>query len=407
MKALAEFAQALRGTIRFRRRSFFMMSGIAVGIASLAMLDSVGENTRRETMKRVKNMLGTFDTVIVRPGGGRTRGMVSLANVEPVLKFSDAQAIAAELAGIKQVGQLQNAFDVEVSYRAQELTPAVFGVSANWLELRGDAVEQGAFWSVEQEQSLARVAVLGSEARKNLFGEETPLQKTIRIGGVPFAVIGTLASRGAGPAGGSLDNLVLIPVTTASKRLFNRDFLTMVIAQLRDPSDADRAVQQITTLLRERHHLAATALDDFTITNPAAVMKQMTNVASTLSRILRGVAWLAMLIGGVVIMSLALIGVSERRKEIGVRRSVGAGRADIVFQFLAEAALVSVAGGAFGIALGLGGANALAAYQKLPLIFSFQSVAQSLALAAAIGLLFGIYPAWRASRVDPIEALRA
>jgi putative ABC transport system permease protein len=407
MKILAELRQALRGVVRFRRRSFFMMLGIAVGITSLAVLDSIGENTRRETMKRVKNMLGTFDTVIIRPGGGRTRGMVSLANVEPVLKFADAQAIAAELPGIKQVGQLQNAFDVEVSYRAQELTPAVFGVSANWLDLRGDEVEQGSFWSLDQERSLARVAVLGSEARKNLFGDESPLGKTIRIGGVPFEVRGVLASRGAGPAGGSLDNLVLIPVSTASKRLFNRDFLTMVIAQLRDPEQGDRAVQNITALLRERHHLAATALDDFTITNPKAVMAQMTNVASTLSRILRGVAWLSMLIGGVVIMSLTLIGVSERRKEIGVRRSVGANQTDILFQFLAEATLVAIAGGTLGIALGLGGANAVAAYQKLPLIFSFDALAQSLAMAVAVGMVFGIYPAWRASQVDPMDALRA
>lgn len=407
MKILAELRQALRGVVRFRRRSFFMLLGIAVGVTSLAVLDSIGENTRRETMKRVKNMLGTFDTVIIRPGGGRTRGMVSLANVEPVLKFADAQAIASELPGIKQVGQLQNAFDVEVSYRAQELTPAVFGVSANWLDLRGDTVVQGGFWSLEQERSLARVAVLGSEARKNLFAEESPLGKTIRIGGVPFEVKGVLASRGAGPAGGSLDNLVLIPVTTASKRLFNRDFLTMVIAQLRDPEQGDQAVQKITELLRERHHLAASALDDFTITNPKAVMAQMTNVASALSRILRGVAWLSMLIGGVVIMSLTLIGISERRKEIGVRRSVGANRGDILFQFLAEAMLVALAGGALGVALGLGGANAVAAYQKLPLIFSFDALAQSLEMAVAVGLLFGMYPAWRASQVDPVHALRA
>ena len=406
MKTVAEIRQAFRSLARFRRRSFFMLLGIAVGITSLTVLDSIGENTRRETIKRVKNMLGTFDTVIIRPGGGRTRGMVSLANVEPVLKFADAQAIASELSGIKQVGQLQNAFDVEVSYRSQELTPAVFGVSANWLYLRGDEVAEGSFLTMEQERTLARVAVLGSEARKNLFADESPIGKTIRIGGVPFEVKGVLASRGAGPAGGSLDNLVLIPVTTASKRLFNRDFLTMVIAQLRDPDQGDQAVQKITALLRERHHLAPAALDDFTITNPKAVMAQMTSVASTLSRILRGVALLSMVIGGVVIMSLTLIGVSERRKEIGVRRSVGANRADILFQFLAEAMLVSIAGGALGALLGLGGANAVAAYQKLPLIFSGDALAQSLAMALGVGLAFGIYPAWRASQVDPVNALR-
>jgi putative ABC transport system permease protein len=407
MKTFAELRQALRSVVRVRRRSFFMMLGIVAGITSLTVLDSIGENTRRETIKRVKNMLGTFDTVIIRPGGGRTRGMVSLANVEPVLKFADAQAIAGELPGIKQVGQLQNAFDVDVSYRGQELTPAVFGVSANWLDLRGDEVAEGSFLTVDQERALARVAVLGSEARKSLFADESPAGKTIRIGGVPFEVKGVLAARGAGPAGGSLDNLVLIPVTTASKRLFNRDFLTMVIAQLRDPDQGDQAVQKITALLRERHHLAAAALDDFTITNPKAVMAQMTNVTSTLSRILQGVAWLSMVIGGVVIMSLTLIGISERRKEIGLRRSVGANRGDILFQFLAEALLVSTLGGILGVVLGLGGANAVAAYQKLPLIFSGGALGRSLVMAVGIGLVFGIYPAWRAAQVDPVSALRA
>jgi putative ABC transport system permease protein len=407
MKAFAELRQALRSVGRFRRRSIVMMLGIVAGIGSLTVLDSVGENTRRETIKRVKNMLGTFDTVIIRPGGGRTRGMVSLANVEPVLKFSDAQAIASELSGIQQVGQLQNAFDVDVSYRGQELTPAVFGVSANWLDLRGDQVAEGSFLTMEQEGGLSRVAVLGSEARKSLFGDESPLGETIRIGGVPFEVKGVLASRGAGPAGGSLDNLVLIPVTTASRRLFNRDFLTMVIAQLKDPETGDAAVQQITRLLRDRHHLAPSALDDFTITNPKAVMAQMTKVASTLSRILRGVALLSMLIGGVVIMNLTLVGVTERRREIGVRRSVGASRGDILLQFLAEALLVAALGGVLGVALGLGGANSVAAYQKLPPIFSGETLAQSLVMALGVGLVFGIYPAWQASRVDPVRALRA
>jgi putative ABC transport system permease protein len=406
MKSLAEFRQALRGVARFRRRSLFMMLGIAVGITSLTVLNSIGENTRRETIKRVKNMLGTFDTVLIRPGG-RTRGMVSLANVDPVLKFSDADAIANELPGIKQVAQLQNAFDVDVSYRDRQSNPAVFGVSANWLDLRGDEVERGSFFSAEEERSLARAAVLGAEAKQALFPNENGLGKTIRIGGVPFEVKGLLASRGAGPAGGSLDNLVLIPVTTASRRLFNRDFLTMIIAQLKDPDQGDVAVKRITALLRERHHLAPAALDDFNITNPKAVMARMTNVASTLTRILTGVAALAMLIGGVVIMSLMTIGVSERRKEIGLRRSVGASRSDILFQFLLEAILVSVVGGLLGIAVGLGGANAVAAYRKLPYLFEGDVLLTSISLAAGVGLVFGIYPAWRASRVDPVIALRA
>jgi putative ABC transport system permease protein len=352
-------------------------------------------------------MLGTFDTLIIRPGGGKTRGMVSLATVEPVLKFPDAAAIATEIPEIKQVAQLQNAFDLDVGYRDRQAAPGVFGVSSNWLDLRGDQVEHGTFFGKEEERSLARIAVIGTDVQSTLFPGEDPLGKTIRIGGVPFEVRGVLASRGAGPAGGSLDNLVLIPVTTASRRLFNRDFLTMMIGQLKNPGEADVAAGKITALLRQRHHLAQTALDDFTITNPRAVMAQLSGVASTLSRILTGVAILAMLIGGVVIMSLMMIGVSERRKEIGLRRSVGASRGDILVQFLLEALMISALGGILGVGLGLAGINVVAAYQKLPPIFARDALSFSLLLAIGVGLVFGIYPAWRASRVDPVAALRA
>jgi putative ABC transport system permease protein len=255
-------------------------------------------------------------------------------------------------------------------------------------------------------QSLGRVAILGSDVLPILFPEEDAIGKTIRIGDVPFQVKGVLASRGAGPGGGSLDNLILIPVTTASKRLFNRDFLTMLIAQVREPEKSDAAVAKITALLRQRHHIAASALDDFTLTSPQAVMAQVTQMGSTLSTILKGIATIAMFIGGAVIMSLMLISVSERRKEIGLRRSVGASRQDILVQFIIEASLVSSMGGLIGIVLGLGGTNLVARMQHLPPIVALQALEWTAGLSVGLGLVFGIYPAWRATQVDPVKALR-
>jgi putative ABC transport system permease protein len=398
---------AWRSMSRNRLRTFFMMAGVMIGICSLTILDSVGENTKRETVKRFKNMIGTFDTVIIRPGAGKTRGMVSLTNVPPTLKFEDAASIAAELPEVKQVALLQNAFDIDVKYKDKNASPAIFGVSANWLDLRGDQVAAGNFISEEDMQSLARVAILGRDVLPVLFPEGDALGKAIRIGDVPFQVKGVLASRGAGPGGGSLDNLILIPVTTASKRLFNRDFLTMLIAELRDPEKSDAAVAKITALLRQRHHIAASALDDFTLTSPQAVMAQVTQMGSTLSTILKGIATIAMFIGGAVIMSLMLISVSERRKEIGLRRSVGASRQDILLQFILEASLVSSFGGLIGIVLGLGGTNLVAGLQHLPPILAFEALERTAGLSVGLGLVFGIYPAWRATQVDPVEALRA
>ncbi|MGC2530067.1 MAG: ABC transporter permease [Candidatus Acidiferrum sp.] len=406
MRITAGLGIAWRSMTRNRLRTFFMMAGVVIGICSLTILDSVGENTKRETMKRFKNMIGTFDTVIIRPGAGRTRGMVSLTNVPPTLKFEDAAAIAAELPEVKQVALLQNAFDIDVKYRDKNASPAIFGVSANWLDLRGDELAAGDFIKAEDMQSLARVAILGADVVPEVFPEGDAIGKTIRIGDVPFQVKGVLQARGAGPGGGSLDDLILIPVSTASKRLFNRDFLTMVIAQLRDPEKSDAAVAKITALLRQRHHVAAAALDDFTITSPQAVMAQVTQMGSTLSTILKGIATIAMFIGGAVIMSLMLISVSERRKEIGLRRSVGASRQDILVQFILEASLISGVGGLIGIVLGLGGTNLVARMQHLPPIFALQAMEWTAGLSVGLGLVFGIYPAWRATQVDPVKALR-
>jgi putative ABC transport system permease protein len=397
---------AWRTVARNRLRSFLMMLGVLVGIASLTALDSVGESTKQETLRRFKRMIGTFDTVVVRPGANRSRGMPSLTNVEPSLKFEDARAIAAEVPEVSRVALVQNAFDIDVKSRDRTSSPAVFGVSANWTALRGEEIAAGAFFTDDDVAGLARVAVLGAEVAGTLFPGEDPIGKTVRIGDVPFQVKGVLRTLGAGPAGGSLDNLLFIPVTTASRRLFNRDFLTMAIAQLKDPSRSDAAMATIRALLRERHRLATAAQDDFTLISPRAAFSRVAAVGSVLARVLAGVAALAMLIGGVVIMSLMLIGVAERRREIGVRRSVGASRRDILLQFLLEALLVSGCGGLIGTLVGLGGTQAVTWLQKLPPAPPWAALGWAASLSVGLGLVFGVHPAWKASRVDPVAALR-
>ncbi len=406
MNVLHFFRSIVRTLARNKLRAMLMMAGVTIGIASLTILTSIGESTRRETMKRFKNMLGTFDTVIIRPGSSKNRGMVSLTNVEPSLKFEDATAIATQIPEIRQLAQVQNALDIDVKYKDRGETPAIFGVSSNWLELRGDEVAEGEFFSEADVGSLARVAILGADTRDQLFPGEDPIGKTIRIGDVPFIVGGVMVARGAGPAGGSLDNLIFIPVTTASKRLFNRDFLTMLIAQLKDPDQGQLAIEHLQALLRARHHLAPGALDDFNVTNPRAVMAQVTAMGSTIHQLLLIVAVLANGIGGIVITSVTLIGVSERRKEIGVRRAVGASRNAVLVQFLLESALLSFAGGIVGIAVGIGGTQIVSRLQHLPFLLQPEAVLTATLLSIGLGLVFGVYPAWKAATTNPIDALR-
>ncbi|MBL8201076.1 MAG: ABC transporter permease [Chromatiales bacterium] len=400
-------ALALRTLRRNPLRSLFMLLGVAVGIASLVAMASVGEATRQETMRQFKRMVGTFDRISIQPGSARTRGMPSLTSVEPTLRFEDADAIRAEVPNVRRVSREQSAFDIDVQARDKTATTSIWGISAEWMEIRGDDVTVGRGISPEDVETLARVAVIGEDLRKELFPDEDPIGKTIRIAEVPFTVQGVLVPRGAGPGGSSLDNLLLMPVSTASKRLFNRDYLTTITVQLEDPARYEQAVAAITALLRERHGIVPPVEDNFTVSNPRAAMEQVQEVDTTLSAVLVGIAVIATLIGGVVIMSLMLIAVSERRREIGVRRAVGATRADVLRQFLVEAALISALGGIVGVLLGVAGATVAAFQQQLSPVFLWGAMGGAVGLATLIGLVFGLQPAWRAANVDPIQALRA
>lgn len=407
MNVVKTIGLALRSVSRNRLRSFFMMLGVTIGIASLTALASVGEATKQETMRRFKRMLGTFDVVIINPGGASTRGMPSLTTVPPVLKQEDADAIAREIANVRQVATIQFAFDLDVKYRERTASPSVMGVSPNWTEVRGEDIAVGDGISEDDNASLARVAVIGEDLRKALFPDEDPIGKQIRIADVPFQVKGILAARGVGPGGASMDNNLIIPVSTASRRLFNRDYFTGMMAQLEDPLQAERTIADIKALLRERHGIIPPAEDDFTVTSPQAQVERITDVGSTLSKVLTGVAIIATLIGGTVIMSLMLIAVSERRREIGVRRAVGASRGDIMAQFLVEAAVISFLGGVLGILLGVGGTIAVTATAKLAPAIMWGALGGAVALSIVVGLVFGLQPAWRAANVDPIQALRS
>jgi putative ABC transport system permease protein len=407
MKLASGLLLARRSMARNPLRTFFMMLGVIVGIASLIAMSTVGESTRQETMRQFKNMVGTYDVINIEPGASSTRGMPSLTTVEPSLKFVDAVAIREQVNGITAVAEVQNAFDLDVKFRDQSTAVALYGISANWLEMHSYFIDAGSILSEEDIASLARVAVIGPDVQEALFPNEDPLGKQIRIGNVPFQVKGVLVTRGAGPGGSSLDSIVFIPVTTASKRLFNRDYLTTITVQLDDPLNPEPVAKEITAVLRERHGIVPPGDDDFTLNSPLAAAEQVADVDSTLTRVLTGVSIIATIIGGTVIMSLMLIAVSERRREIGIRRAVGATRNDIMLQFLLEAASVSLLGGLIGATLGLGGGLVATFQQDMPPVLLWSAIGWAVVLSIAIGLIFGLQPAWKASNTDPIEALRA
>jgi putative ABC transport system permease protein len=407
MRLLTGIALARRSIARNPLRALSMMLGVTIGIASLTAMSTVGESTRRETLRQFKNMVGTYDVINIAPGASSTRGMPSLTTVEPSLKFEDAKAIAREVSGITAVAEVQNASDLDVKYRDKSTAAALYGISASWLEMHSYFVDTGDVLTDEDIASVARVAVIGPDVQESLFPNEDPLGKQIRIGNVPFQVKGVLVTRGAGPGGSSLDSIVFIPVTTASKRLFNRDYLTTITVQLDDPLNPGPVADEITAVLREQHGIVPPGEDDFTLTSPLAAAEQIADVDSTLTRVLTGVSIIATIIGGTVIMSLMLIAVSERRREIGVRRAVGATRNDIMWQFLVEAATVSLVGGLIGTAIGLSGGTVATLQQDMPPALLWTTIGWAIGLSIVVGLVFGLQPAWKAANTDPIDALRS
>jgi len=397
---------ALRALSVHKLRTFFMMLGVIVGIATLTVIVSLGQRTRQQVMERFKNMVGSLDTVVVRPGSPATRGMASMSDVEPTLLRADAEAIAREIPLIRRVAPVQNASGVEMKVSDLNTTAAVFGVTSDWLELRNESVAEGGFFTASDEEGLARAAVIGKDVVKALFPDGDALGKTIKINNVNCEVKGILKSRGVGPGGGSMDNLAYVPLSTFSRRLYNQDHLTMAIAELKDPRDSDRAIEQMTALLRERHGIVPPAEDDFQFTSPRASMERMASMATRFNTLLTLVAAVSLLVGGVVIMNLMLSSITERRKEIGLRRSLGAKKRDITLQFLLESLVVTLLGGAIGAGLAVGGSYALFALANLPPLLSWQALSLALVCCVFIGIVFGIQPARRAASLDPIEALR-
>jgi putative ABC transport system permease protein len=407
MKFAAGLSLANRSMLRNPLRSFFMMLGVTIGIASLTAMSTMGEATRQETMRQFRNMVGNYDVLNIEPGASSTRGMPSLTTVEPSLKFEDARAIREQVQGIRAIAEVQNAFDMDVKYRDKTTSSALYGISANWLEMHSYFIDFGSVLTDEDIASVARVAVIGPDIREALFSNEDPIGKQIRIGNVPFQVKGVLVTRGAGPGGSSLDGIVFIPVSTASKRLFNRDYLTTITVELDDPLQPQPAIDAITAVLREQHGIVPPGEDDFSIDSPQAIAEEVADVDSTLTRVLTGVSIIATVIGGTVIMSLMLIAVSERRREIGVRRALGATRQDIMQQFLIEAATVSLLGGLIGTALGVAVGLTSALQQGLPPVLVWNAIAIAVVLSIGVGLIFGLQPAWKAANTDPIDALRS
>ena len=292
-----------------------------------------------------------------------------------------------------------------VIYQNKNWTTSVAGVNANFQDVNNWTMTSGRFFSDKNVQNRERVAVVGQTVVKNLFADEDPVGKEIRVKNIPFRVIGVLKSKGNGTMGNDQDDTVLIPYTTSMERVEGIDYLRRVYVVAKDDEGIDRLQADIENLLRVRHNIKDTNLDDFNIQNMKSIMETVAQTTGTFTLFLGAVAAISLVVGGIGIMNIMLVSVTERTREIGVRKALGATYSVIVTQFLIEAVVISLMGGFIGIAFGIGASKVIGMVSGMSTIVSVPTIIMSFAFSMAIGLIFGIYPARKAAKLNPIDAL--
>jgi putative ABC transport system permease protein len=405
MKIISTVRVSVKGLTANKLRTFFMMLGVLIGIIALTVIISVGQGAKLQVRERMERV-GAFSAVMVSPGGGATRGLGSVDTIPATLTVEDAQAIKAEVLNVEDVAMAQVKQNVPIKFGGQSTTTAVWGVTPNYMQIRPSPTARGERFGPEEQTSSARVAILGQETAATLFGDADPLEETIRIENVPFKVIGVFKKMGASPGGGNLDDRIFVPLSTASRRLFNLTNLSQLVVQVKGNGTVVPAAERVKQFLRERHHIAPGMPDDFSVRYAEQMLGVLTGTSQTLTLFLSIVAALSLLVGGFIVMNIMLISVSERTKEIGLRRAVGARRRDILLQFVLEAGAVTAAGGLVGVVVGVAGALLASRLMGWPAALSWPSIIGAVVFAGIVGLVFGVQPARKAAALHPVEALR-
>ena len=395
------FLMAWASLIANKLRSLLTMLGIIIGVAAVIALVSIGNGVKQDIENSISS-LGS-NLLVVLPGAPRTPGARPSQGSMKSLKISDYEAIA-KLEGVKAASPMTNGSYV-VIYQNKNWTTSVAGVNANFQDVNNWTMTSGRFFSDKNVQNRERVAVVGQTVVKNLFGDEDPVGKEIRVKNIPFRVIGVLKSKGNGTMGNDQDDTVLIPYTTSMERVEGIDYLRRVYVVAKDDEGIDRLQADIENLLRVRHNIKDTNLDDFNIQNMKSIMETVAQTTGTFTLFLGAVAAISLVVGGIGIMNIMLVSVTERTREIGVRKALGATYSVIVTQFLIEAVVISLIGGFIGIAFGIGASKVIGMVSGMSTIVSVPTIIMSFAFSMAIGLIFGIYPARKAAKLNPIDAL--
>lgn len=395
---------ALRALNNNKFRGFLTMLGIIIGVASVIAMLAIGQGSKRSIRAQISEMGSNM--IMIHPKFDRGAGVRLSASDMQSLKLTDYQAILNESTWVAAVSPSVNASGQAI-YGANNTPTTAYGISPEYLDIRKYQVGQGEMFTESDIHSAAKVCVVGQTVVDELFTNgESPLGKTIRFDKIPLRIIGVLTSKGYNSMGQDQDDLILVPYTTVQKRMLAITYLQGIYCSALSEELTDRAVEELSDILRRTHKLSETAEDDFEIRSQEELSSMLSSTTEMMTVLLACIAGISLLVGGIGIMNIMYVSVTERTREIGLRMSIGAKGRHILFQFLIEAVIISVMGGIIGVLLGIGASAAIKYLAGWPVYVQAYSVILSFAVCTVTGIFFGWYPAQKAARLDPIEAIR-
>ena len=403
MKINSTLKIAFRALRRNKLRSVLTALGIIIGVGAVIAMVSIGNGAKAQVEAQIAS-LGE-NVILIFSGSVTASGVHTGWGSAGTLKIEDADAIRREVPGVIAVSD-EIVSTGQVSAGNQNWFTRIYGESPEYFDIRKWPLSDGAIFSEQDVRSANKVCVIGQTTAKQIFGAQNPVGQILRIKGVPFLVTGVLTAKGLSPQGTDQDDIVIMPYTSAMKRVVGGTTLRGIDVQVATPDDLEPAQQQITSLLRQRHNIRPGSDDDFTVRNQQEIAETATATSKVMTLLLGAIASVSLVVGGIGIMNIMLVSVTERTREIGVRLAVGAHGRDILTQFLIEAVTLSAIGGVIGILLGLGTSRVLSVVAHWPTLISIPSIVAAFFVSAAVGIFFGFYPAREAARLDPIEALR-